>query len=78
MERGFVRWRFFVALHGLSLVVASGAVDVQASHGGGSFCCRAWALELVGSVIMVHGLSYPEACGIFPDQGPNSCLLLGR
>ena len=65
-------------MHGLSLVVARGVVGVQASHGGGSLCCRAWVLELVGSVITVHGLSYLEACGIVPDQGPNPCLLLSR
>ena len=23
----------------------------------------------------MHGLSYSEACGIFPDQGLNPCLL---
>ena len=27
------------------------------------------------SVIVVHGLSCSEACGIFPDQGSNPCLL---
>lgn len=54
-------------MHEFSLVVARGVVGVQASHGGGSLCCRAWALDLVGSVITVHGLSYLEACGIVPD-----------
>ena len=68
-------WIFFVALHGLSLVVASGDVGVQASPGGGSSCYRAWALDLMSSVVLVHELSYPKACGIFPDQGPNPCLL---
>ena len=24
---------------------------------------------------MAHGLGCPEACGIFPDQGSNPCLL---
>ena len=28
-----------------------------------------------GSVLVVHGLSCPAACGIFPDQGSNPCLL---
>ena len=27
----------------------------------------------VGSVIVVHGLSCSEACGIFPDRGSNPC-----
>ena len=34
----------------------------------GFSCCRAWALRCVSSVVMVHGLSCPVACGIFPDQ----------
>ena len=27
------------------------------------------------SVVVVHGLSCPTPCGIFPDQGSNPCLL---
>ena len=27
------------------------------------------------SVVVVHGLSCFMACGIFPDEGLNSCLL---
>ena len=27
-----------------------------------------------GSIVVVHGLSCLEACGIFPDQGLNPCL----
>ena len=30
---------------------------------------------LQGSVVVVHGLSCPAACGIFPDQGLNQCPL---
>ena len=60
---------------------------VWASHCGGFSCCRAWALEHTGyrscssglsspgSVVVAHGLSCSMACGIFPDQGSNSCLL---
>ena len=29
----------------------------------------------VGSVVVVHGLSCPVACGISPDQGLNLCYL---
>ena len=36
----------------------------------GFFCCRSWA-----SVVVVHGLSCPVACGIFSDQGSNLCPL---
>ena len=31
--------------------------------------------QSVGSVAVVHGLNCSEAGGIFPDQGPNPCLL---
>ena len=27
------------------------------------------------SILVVHGLSYPAACGMFLDQGWNPCLL---
>ena len=33
-------------------------------------CCRAQAL---GHVVVVHRLSCPMVCGIFPDQGINPC-----
>ena len=46
-------------------------------------CCEAWALGHVGfsscgsgSVVVVHGLGCPIACGIFMDQGLNPCLLI--
>ena len=59
----------------------------RASHCGGFSCCGAralgaWApvvvaLELssAGSVVVAHGLSCSAACGIFLDQGSNSCPL---
>ena len=33
---------------------------------------RPWS---AGSVVVAHELSYPEACGVFPDQGSNLCAL---
>ena len=36
------------------------------------------AVEYVGSVVVVHGLCCPEACGMFPDQGSNPCPVAGR
>ena len=33
---------------------------------------RLWG---TGSIVVAHGLCCPSACGIFPDQGSNSCLL---
>ena len=38
-------------------------------------CCRARALGHVGSVVLVHRLSCPVVCGIFPDLGSNPCPL---
>ena len=32
-------------------------------------------LQSTGSIAVVHGHSCPMACGIFPDQGLNPCLL---
>ena len=39
--------------------------------------CSTWAqqLQLPDSVVTAHGLSWSEACGIFPDQGLNLSLL---
>ena len=60
---------------------------VWASHGCDFSCCGAqalgrWAsvvvacrLSSTGSVVVAHGLSCPEARGIFLDQGLNLCLL---
>ena len=54
-----------------------------ASHCGDFSCWRAWALGHVefsscnsklqskGSIVVVHGFSCFNACGIFPDQGLN-------
>ena len=63
-----------------------------ASRRGGCSWCRAQAagyeafkvsrrLYLVGTqaqYLWVHGLSYPAACGIFPDQGSNCVPCIGR
>ena len=50
-------------------------------HAGFNSCGR-WASAVVarrlwstGSVVVAHGLSCSAACGIFPDQGSNPCLL---
>ena len=51
----------FIVVHGLLIAVAS----LFAEH-------RLWN---AGSVVVAHGLSCSEACGIFPDQGGNPCLL---
>ena len=38
-------------------------------------CCRALALGPWASVAVAQRLSCPRACGIFPDQESNPCLL---
>ena len=65
-------------MRGLSLVAASG--------GHSSSWCAALSLSRplllrhtgsrrAGSVVVAHGPSCSAACGIFPDQGSNPCLL---
>ena len=71
----------FIAVLGLPLVVGEGSTlccDARASHGGGFSCCRAWALGHSGFSSFSSQLSCSAACGIFPDQGSNLCLLHWR
>ena len=63
-----------------SLVVECRLLSVLASLG-----CRTGPrvqgpqqLQPVGSAVVAHGLSCSEACGIFPDQGLNTCPHTGR
>ena len=67
----FCKWAFsscrergllFVSVSGLLLAVSS----LVAEH-------RLWGAW--ASVVVVHGLSCPEARGIFADQGSNLCPL---
>ena len=76
---------------GLSLVVESGDYSLVVVHMVlivvAFFGCRTWALGLLGSVaaapglystdtvVVVPGLICSAACGIYPDQGLNPCLL---
>ena len=76
----WMRW-VFIAMHGLSLVVASrGYSSLQ----WGYFSLQ-WLLLLQsrdsrqdGSVVVVQELSCSSACGILPDQGLNSHALAVR
>ena len=61
----------FTAVHRLSLVVVSrGLLTVVTCLVEGHRLYDEWA-----SVVVVHGLSCPVACGIFPGQGLNRCPL---
>ena len=57
----------FIAVPGFSLVVVCGLLvetsSLVAEH-------RLWG---AASVVVARGLSCPETCGIFPDQGLNLC-----
>ena len=59
---------------GLLIAVAS-RCRAQAPGCAGFSSCSSQALEPVGSVVVVHGLSCSLACGIFPNQGSNPCPL---
>ena len=48
--------------------------DARASHGGGFSHCGAPTVGARVSVVVAKGLRC-SACGIFPDQGLNLCLL---
>ena len=60
---------------------------IPASHFGGFSGCGVWPLEpadsvvvalrleSTGLVLMIHRLCCSAACGIFPGQGSNPCLL---
>ena len=65
-------------MRGLSLVVASG--DHSSSRCAGLSLSRPLSLwstgsSCAGSVVVAHGPSCSAACGIFPDQSSNPCLL---
>ena len=68
----------FVSVRGLSPVAASGGHSSSRCMG----LSLLWPLLLqstgsrrAGSVVVAHGPSCSEACGIFPDQGSNPCAL---
>ena len=84
----FILWLcwVFVSVRGLSLAAARGGRSSPWCGGHSSSRCAglslSWPLLLrstgsrrAGSVIVAHGPSCSTACGIFPDQGSNPCLL---
>ena len=68
----------FVSVRGLSPVVASGGHSSSRCTGlslSRPLLLRSTGSRRAGSVIAAHGPSCSAACGIFPDQGSNSCPL---
>ena len=71
---------FLVVMHGLLIEMASLAEHIFQERIGFSGC-DIWAQYLqfsdsrVLTSVVVHRLSCSQACGIFPNQGLNSCLL---
>ena len=62
-SRGYSSCRARSRMHGLRYPQQAGSV------------VRAHRLWSTGSIVAAHRLSCPAACGIFPDQGWNPCLL---
>lgn len=65
-------WRAFSSCHQQRLLSSYSA---GASHCSALSCCRYRALGAWVSGVVAQGLSYSMACGIFPEQRWNSCLL---
>ena len=68
----------FVSVWGLSLVVASGVHSSSRCAGlslSRPFLLRSTSSSRAGSVVVAHRPSCSVACGIFPHQGSNPCLL---
>ena len=65
-------------MRGLSLVAASGGHSSSRCAGlslSWPRLLRSTGSRCAGSVVLAHGPSCSAACGIFPDQGLNSCPL---
>ena len=61
-------------MHGFLIVGASLVAEYEL-WGVGASVVVVLGLSSTGLIVEVHGLSCSIACGIFPDQGSNSCLL---
>ena len=71
-----------VAVHGLFIVGASLVAEHGLSGNKSFSSCGSWASFVAvpqfwstDSIVLVHGIRFPVACGIFVDQGGNLCLL---
>ena len=70
---GFFSGYSLAEVCGLLIVVAS-PVEEHRPQGMWASAAAVPGLQSTGSVVVVHALSCPVACGIFPDQGSNLCL----
>ena len=61
--------------HGLQQLWHAGSVVVAHGLQSTGSVVVVHGLQSAGSVVVAHGLSCSVACGIFPDQGLNPCLL---
>ena len=78
----------FVAVLGLSLVAVSRGYSSLWCAGFsccGAQCLGMWASaivahrpQIIGSVVVAHGLIYSVACEIFLEERDNLCLCIGR
>ena len=64
-----------VVMHGLLIEAASLVAEQCCGFNVGARGAVAPRLQSIGSTDMAHGFSCSSACGIFPDQGSNLCLL---
>ena len=57
------------------LLIAVSSLGVRGLQGTWASVVAARRLQSTGSVTVAHKLSCFTACGLFPDQGRNPCLL---
>ena len=76
----FFQLIYLFLLHCVFIAVCAGFLQLQLA--GATLPCGVRAslveehcFQSMGSVVVAHGVSYSEACGIFLDQGSNLCPL---
>ena len=57
------------------LVASASLVAEHGLQGTQALAVAIPRLQSTGSIVVAHGLPCSTPCGIFPDQGSNSCLL---
>ena len=68
-------WQLWLFLASCRLSVVAGSSGYSLLQWEGFFLLPWLLLWSTGSVVVVHGLSWSVACGIFPDKGSNWCAL---